>query len=132
MPNASDEYAVGYVRQRGEKGNPVYTGTSTARNATRYWRWPYWDKDSVYVLTSTRLDAGNVLKTRLYHDTYKNGLDMYRNASYAVHDPTSSYKDMSLGLSVTWETMRLPRMRCAWRHTTRWIGMTTRDDAIGT
>lgn len=103
MPNASDEYAVGYVRQRGEKGNPVYTGTSTARNATRYWRWPYWDKDSVYVLTSTRLDAGNVLKTRLYHDTYKNGLDMYRNASYAAHDPTSSYKDMSLGLSATWE-----------------------------
>ena len=54
-PNATDEYAIGYVRQEGEKGNPVYTGQSTQKNAVRYWRWPYWDKDSLYFLSSTRL-----------------------------------------------------------------------------
>ena len=101
-PNATDEYAIGYVRQEGEKGNPVYTGQSTQKNAVRYWRWPYWDKDSLYFLSTTRLNSSNVLKTRLYHDTYKNGLDMYKDASYTAHDPTSSYKDVSKGASVEW------------------------------
>ena len=101
-PNATDEYAIGYVRQEGEKGNPVYTGQSTQKNAVRYWRWPYWDKDSLYFLSTTRLNGSNVLKTRLYHDTYKNGLDMYKDASYTAHDPTSSYKDVSKGASVEW------------------------------
>ena len=101
-PNATDEYAIGYVRQEGEKGNPVYTGKSTEKNAIRYWRWPYWDKDSLYFLSTTRVNSNNVLKTRLYHDTYKNGLDMYQNASYTTHDPTSSYKDVSKGASVEW------------------------------
>ena len=107
-PNATDEYAFGYVRQEGEKGNPVYTGKSTQKNAVRYWRWPYWDKDSLYFLSTTRLNGNNVLKTRLYHDTYENGLDMYKNASYAAHDPTSSYKDVSKGASVEWVNYSLP------------------------
>lgn len=101
-PNATDEYALGYVRQEGEKGNPVYTGSATGKNVIRYWRWPYWDKDSVYFLSTTRINADNLLKTRIYHDTYQNGLDMYTDASYSRHDPTSSYKDMSQGASVEW------------------------------
>ena len=107
-PNATDEYAIGYVRQEGEKGNPVYTGTSTQKNAARYWRWPYWDKDSLYFLSTTRIGSNNVLKTRLYYDTYKNGLDMYKDASYTKHDPTSSYKDVSKGGSVEWANFSLP------------------------
>lgn len=106
-PNATDEYALGYVRQEGEKGNPVYTGTSAQKNAVRYWRWPYWDKDSLYFLSTTRLGSDNVFKTRLYHDTYKNGLDMYKDASYTQHDPTSSYKDVSKGASVEWANFSL-------------------------
>ncbi|ASI67856.1 TonB-dependent receptor [Diaphorobacter nitroreducens] len=106
-PNATDEYALGYVRQEGEKGNPVYTGTSAQKNAVRYWRWPYWDKDSVYFLSTTRIGSNNVLKTRLYHDTYKNGLDMYRDAGYTQHDPTSSYKDTSKGATVEWANYSL-------------------------
>ncbi|MDO5087794.1 MAG: TonB-dependent receptor [Comamonadaceae bacterium] len=101
-PNASDEYAVGYVRQDGEKGNPVYTGRSTQRNAVRYWRWPYWDKDSLYFLGATRIGSNNLLKARLYRDTYRNGLDIYTDASYTRHDPTSSYKDVSQGASLEW------------------------------
>ena len=52
-PNAHDEYALGYVRQDGKKENPVYTGTS--ESGIRYWRWPDWDKDSVYFIGSTQL-----------------------------------------------------------------------------
>jgi iron complex outermembrane receptor protein len=106
-PNATDEYALGYVRQEGEKGNPVYTGQSAQRNAVRYWRWPYWDKDSVYFLSTTRIGADNVLKTRLYHDTYENGLDIYGDATYTRHDPTSAYKDTSKGATIEWANYRL-------------------------
>ena len=106
-PNATDEYALGYVRQEGEKGNPVYTGKSTQRSAVRYWRWPYWDKDSVYFLSTTRIGASNVLKTRLYHDTYKNGLDIYNDATYARHDPTGAYKDVSKGGTIEWANYSL-------------------------
>jgi len=106
-PNATDEYALGYVRQEGEKGNPVYTGTSTQKSAVRNWRWPYWGKDSIYFLSTTRLGSDNVVKTRLYHDTYENGLDIYKDASYTQHDPTSSYKDVSKGASVEWANYSL-------------------------
>ena len=107
-PNATDEYALGYVRQEGRKGNPVYTGASTSTKP-RYWRWPYWDKDSIYFLSSTRIGENNVLKTRLYHDSYKNGLDMYTDASYAAHDPTSAYKDTSKGGAIEWANYSLDR-----------------------
>ena len=108
-PNATDEYALGYARQEGEKGNPVYAGTSAQRNAVRYWRWPYWDKDSVYFLSTTRIGADNVLKTRLYHDSYKNGLDIYGDASYGSHDPTSAYQDTSKGATFEWANYSLRR-----------------------
>lgn len=104
-PNATDEYALGYVRQEGEKGNPVYTGNKGGMERT--WRWPYWDKDSIYFLSTTRIGSDNVLKTRLYYDTYKNGLDMYDDASYTKHEPTSSYKDVSQGGSVEWANFSL-------------------------
>ena len=98
---------MGYVHQQGEKGQPVYTGTSAQRNAVRFWRWPYWDKDSLYFLSSTRLGSDNLLKTRIYHDTYKNGLDIYTDAGYTEHEPTSSYKDISKGASIEWANFSL-------------------------
>lgn len=98
-PNATDEYAIGYVRQDGEKGNPVYTGLS--KSGIRYWRWPYWDKDSVYLVGNTRLGQNNVLKARLYHDRYSNRIDAYTDASYAKLQGGTSwpsvYDDRSVG-----------------------------------
>ncbi len=48
------EYALRVVSQRGEKGNPPYAGTDPSVRA-RFWQWPYWDKDSVYGISHTRL-----------------------------------------------------------------------------
>ena len=45
-PSERSEFALGYVKQEGEKGNPVYTGR--ASSGIRYWRWPWWDKESLY------------------------------------------------------------------------------------
>ena len=45
-PSERSEFALGYVKQEGEKGNPVYT--CRASSGIRYWRWPWWDKESLY------------------------------------------------------------------------------------
>ena len=101
-PNATDEYALGYVRQEGQKGNPVYTGQSTS--GARYWQWPYWDKDSVYFISSTRLNQNNVFKARVFHDTYKNKLDAFSDGSYstALYNTNfpSIYNDTSNGVAL--------------------------------
>lgn len=101
-PNATDEYALGYVRQEGEKGNPVYTGES--KSGIRTWQWPYWDKDSLYFISRTRLGEHNVLKARVFHDTYKNKLDAFTDASYSekLHNASfpSIYNDTSTGLAL--------------------------------
>ena len=100
-PNATDEYAIGYVTQDGEKGNPVYTGDSNS--GIRYWRWPYWDKDSLYFISNTRL-GDNILKTRLYEDRYKNGLYAYSDSTYSTElvnrNFPSYYDDRVRGASV--------------------------------
>lgn len=110
-PNDSDEYALGYVRQEGEKGNPVYTGK--ASSGIRYWRWPYWDKDSLYFIADTRLGAYTRIKSRLYRDTYSNGLEAYSNGSYRTRLSTTSfpsyYDDEVRGASVTLGNTALPR-----------------------
>ena len=99
-PNATDEYTFNVVHQHGVKGVPPYAGTlSTAR----YWQWPYWDKDSIYFLSSTQVGE-HKLKVRLYHDTFKNSLFTYDNATYTTQKLRSSfqswYDDYTNGMSV--------------------------------
>lgn len=101
-PNDTDEYALGYVKQEGEKGNPVYTGDAKSR--IRYWRWPYWDKESVYFISNTQLGADHMLKFRLYDDKYGNGLDAYTDGTYTQplnnQSFPSYYADETRGASV--------------------------------
>lgn len=96
-PNATDEYVLGYAIQKGKKDQPVYVGDKGDR--PRYWRWPYWDKESIYFISNTAIGTDNEIKFRLYHDEYKNGLNMYDNDSYTTHSPTSAYKDNTYGFS---------------------------------
>jgi len=87
-PNATDEYALSFIDQHGEKGDPPYAG----RVATpAYWRWPYWDKTSVYLNTSTVLGI-NTVKVRAYHDKFKNSLFTYDDATYTTQKKASSFK----------------------------------------
>ena len=72
------------------------TSASAARRATRrtpaptplvkvrYWQWPYWDKDSVYFVSNTRLGASNYLRGRAFYDTYDNALYSYDDATYTT------------------------------------------------
>lgn len=101
-PNPTDEYAVGVSTQRGEKGNPPYAGADPRQRA-RFWRWPQWDKTSVYYVSTTQL-AGGYVKPRLYYDTFENTLDAFDNATYRTQLLASSfrsiYDDYSWGASV--------------------------------
>ncbi|HET8898227.1 MAG TPA: TonB-dependent receptor [Rhodanobacteraceae bacterium] len=101
MPSDDTEYAIGYVRQDGEKGNPVYTGRGSS--GIRYWRWPWWDKSSLYLIGNQRLGQHQTLKLRAYEDRYGNGLEAYTDGSYDTPLNTtsfpSSYTDRTRGAS---------------------------------
>ncbi|MDY0191269.1 MAG: TonB-dependent receptor [Desulfuromonas sp.] len=100
-PNDTDEYALGYTKQEGEKGNPVYAGKNT-NESLRYWQWPIWDKESIYFLSSTALDDNNSIKLRAYQDKYENALSMYKDVNYQTLDEHSPYDDKIYGAAIEW------------------------------
>ncbi len=77
-PNATDEYAISYTRQEGEKNAPLSTTDDiTAPIAVgyptpRYWSWPYWNIENIYFLSTTALGDKATLKTRIYRNTLDN------------------------------------------------------------
>lgn len=110
-PNASDEYALAYYRQDGRKGQPPTTGTT----GIRYWRWPYWDKQSLYFVSSTALGGHETLKARLYDDRFDNEVTSYTDASYttlrtsgqgSVATGRSIYHDRTRGAALELESRR--------------------------
>ncbi|MRG46621.1 TonB-dependent receptor [Chitinophaga sp. SYP-B3965] len=103
-PNANSEYAIGYVNQHGEKGTPVYAGKDTLNSqfkSPRFWKWPYWDKQSLYFLSNTKLDSSSYLKVRAFYDQFRNRLESYDDAKYTTQTKpyafTSFYDDYSVG-----------------------------------
>jgi iron complex outermembrane receptor protein len=106
-PNGTDEYAVSYVGQRSEKGNPPYAGSDSAVKV-RYWQWPYWDKDSVYFVSNTKLGATSYMRVRAFNDVYDNSLYSYDNDTYSTQKKASSfrsrYHDTTYGGSVEYGT----------------------------
>jgi len=102
-PRASDEYVVGYMNQKGSKGNPVVTDPSLT---TRYWNWPTWNKESVYLSTRTALGDQSDVKVRVYRDTYENTIDMF--SSLWAQTGTSLYKDFTHGVMAEYETTLVP------------------------
>lgn len=95
-PNATDEYALSYYKQDGEKGQPP----STDPAAARYWQWPYWDKESLYFVSRTALGDSETLKVRLYQDQFNNSIRGYTNSNYNVLKTSGSGSVSSDGISV--------------------------------
>lgn len=109
MPNKTDEYALGYIFQRGEKGNPVYAGgLPAALQPRRFWQWPQWDKQTIYFIGHTQLNKGTYIKERLYYDQFINTLYAYNNGNYNTQTPPagfqSYYDDYTLGGSLEFGT----------------------------
>lgn len=108
-PSEGNEYAVSYYRQDGKKGQPP----STDPAAARYWKWPYWDKESLYFVSRTGLGADAALNVRLYQDSFDNEVDSYTNGTYttlrtsgrgSVGTGRSIYNDRTWGGSVALES----------------------------
>ena len=103
-PNDTDEYAISYLKQSGEKNAP-YSVSDTAN--TRFWSWPYWDIENVYLLTRTRLAEGLELRGRLYHASFDNLLSAFDSASQTTQSLPrafdSYYADVSYGGNLTLE-----------------------------
>ena len=99
-PNATDEYALVLSTQRGLREQPLYTGERLTNQTRRYWRWPAWDKDSVYFLSHTQFNSHNMyLNTKVFHDTFKNDLELFGNTDRTFSSPPnkSHYRDYSYG-----------------------------------
>ncbi|CAG9933627.1 TonB-dependent receptor [Candidatus Nitrotoga arctica] len=110
-PNASDEYTISYYKQDGEKGQPE----STDPAAARYWKWPYWNKESLYFISKTTLGSSEAVKFRLYHDKFDNEVDSYTDGTYStlktsglgsVATGRSIYNDRTSGGSIELESVR--------------------------
>lgn len=115
-PTENSEYAIGYINQQGEKGNPVYTGYDTQNTLLlkpRFWQWPNWDKESFYFISNSHLDDKNSFKTRLYFDRFKNTLDSYDDATYSTQTKAyafeSIYNDYTFGGNVEYNTKIIPK-----------------------
>jgi iron complex outermembrane receptor protein len=100
MPNNSDEYSVNFIYAHGSKGNPVYLGTDPA-TSIRYWKWPYWDKRSIYYISKTALGKKEFLRARLYYDAFKNKLSSFDDNNYSTQERgyafNSYYNDYTIG-----------------------------------
>ena len=110
-PNTIDEYALAYYKQDGRKGQPPTTGAS----GIRYWRWPYWDKQSLYFVSTTAPGGTETVKLRLYSDRFDNEVTSYTNATYttlrtsgqgSVATGRSIYHDRTSGGAVELESRR--------------------------
>lgn len=110
-PNSTDEYSLNYIKQHATKDVPTFAGvidgviiqdntTGKPGGTVHFWKWDYWDKESVYFLSKTDFDTWYV-KTRLYYDQFQNKLDMYTNTSYTTLASASTpYDDNTKGASV--------------------------------
>ncbi|MBB4198160.1 hypothetical protein CCR94_11015 [Rhodoblastus sphagnicola] len=114
-PNATDEYSINFLRTDGEKGAPY--AVNYPINSQRYWSWPYWNTQSLALLTHTVIDPTLYVNTKLFWNRFDNALDMYSNAAQTLQNSPkagySPYHDWSLGGSVEvgkvltdWDTVK--------------------------
>jgi iron complex outermembrane receptor protein len=102
-PGEGHEYVVAYTWQDATKQAPTYAGNIASEAI--FFTWPFWKKQSLYLLGDSQLAEGLTLRTRLYRDTFKNQLKRFDDASYSRQTRpfafTSDYDDEAIGGSAT-------------------------------
>ncbi|PWC32015.1 TonB-dependent receptor [Azospirillum sp. TSO22-1] len=79
-PNDTDEYSINFTKQSGSKEAPFHV--TDPLSAQRYWQWPYWDIQSVYWLSNTKLGEASYAKVKVYYNTFENGLYSYDDPNF--------------------------------------------------
>ena len=114
-PNATDDYSINYSKQSGSKGAPYHV--TDPISIQRYWDWPYWDIESVYWLSHTKVGDASFVETKAYYNTFKNGLFSYDDAAQTTQALPkafrSYYDDWAGGVSIeggsditTWDAIK--------------------------
>jgi len=111
-PNSNDEYVINYMSQHGTKSAPLHTLGQRVQGP-RYWRWPYWDIDSVSWLSKTDIAPGTYIKTNAYYNTFSNLLSSFNSSTFQnqtrnSQDFNSFYEDYAYGGFVELGTKLLP------------------------
>lgn len=118
-PASGDEYALSYYVQHGVKGEPPSTDPTSAR----YWKWPYWNKESLYYISDMKISSFEAVKLRAYLDKYSNDVDSYTNGTYtalktsgpgSVSTGQSVYDDQTVGGSVELNSNRFIDNEIKW------------------
>jgi iron complex outermembrane receptor protein len=110
----NNEIAASYYRQVGSKYDPPYAGQYLRTNARpdgvtpRYWMWPYWMKESIYLVGRDAITSQGTLRWRVFNDTFRNSLSSYDDGSFTTHTRPyafygSVYNDYSYGGSADFE-----------------------------
>ncbi|MBL8226602.1 MAG: TonB-dependent receptor [Chromatiales bacterium] len=103
------EFAVGYVRLDGEKQNPPYIGPPPNAGGVRprFWRWPYYDKETFYAVGAVPVAGDGWVRGRAYYDTFQNLLRSFDNDTYTTQNTppafNSAYDDYTWGGSLETE-----------------------------
>ena len=109
-PNERDEYAISYQNAQGKKETPVYAGDDPSYR-TRYWQWPEYDKESVYLIAKKGLGVTEYITLKAYYDSFKNTLRSYDDDNYNSqlrgYAFNSVYDDYSWGGSVEFGTQAI-------------------------
>ena len=114
-PNATDDYSINYLKQSGSKGAPLHVTDPVS--SQRYWDWPYWNIESVYWLSHTKVGSSSFIETKGYYNTFDNGLFSYDDPNLTTQATPKSfrsyYADWAGGGSIeagsditTWDTIK--------------------------
>lgn len=116
VPNEKQEYVLGYINQQGKKGTPLYAGNDTLNSLytkPRFWQWPYWNKETYFFLSNTKLNEKNYLKSRIYYDIFKNSINSFDDSTYTTQNKPyafqSWYNDFTYGGSIEYGTNIIPK-----------------------
>lgn len=105
LAEGGDEVALSYYRQDGDKNSPPYAGTA---GQARFWQWPYWDKQSVYLTGRNGVSEQGTLRWRAYFDRFENSLSSFDDATYSSFERPfafegSVYDDYTFGGNTDFE-----------------------------
>jgi iron complex outermembrane receptor protein len=106
-PQENDRYVLSYSNQKSDYGVPPYSGTDTENNKPKFWRWPYWKKETYYFNSNKELGAADSIKFRAFYDRYRNNMTGFTDSIYSSVSSVAPYDDYSAGASAEFITRRL-------------------------
>lgn len=96
------DWQLAWSKLDGKKDTPPYAGTFPGSVIqTRFWQWPYYDKESVSLIGAVPVGETVWVRSRMFYDTFNNSLRSFDDATYTTQNRPyafdSKYDDYSWG-----------------------------------